>query len=37
MIYTPGDTYALMVCAFLVGVIFGWRRRGKTKGQEKPR
>ena len=29
MIYTPGDTYALMVCAFLVGVIVGWRRRGK--------
>lgn len=31
MIYTPGDTYALMVCAFvLVGVIVGWRRRGKS-------
>lgn len=37
MIYTPGDTYALMACAFVLGAFLGWRRRGKATGQEKPR
>ena len=26
MIYTPGDTYDLMVCAFVLGAFLGWRR-----------